>query len=142
MNLFLAVGFRDDNILNVIAFDEGGYEAGTLGHSIFAQGKPWNDLKELARDAVPCHFGVGIGPKMIKPQRISDEEPAAEPAWGEDDRVRPVWLAKRECAEGISSPCNPNVLAGLRKAIGSPCRESSLPVRFDGDGPRFHPWVW
>ena len=44
-------------IFAVTESDEGGYEARALGHSIFTQGENWNELKEMARDAVLCHFG-------------------------------------------------------------------------------------
>ena len=35
---------------------EGGYDARTLGHGVFTQGEDWDDLKEMVRDAVCCHF--------------------------------------------------------------------------------------
>ena len=35
---------------------EGGYDARALGYSIYTQGQNWDDLKEMARDAVLCHF--------------------------------------------------------------------------------------
>ena len=37
---------------------EGGYDARALGYSIYTQGENWDDLKEMARDAVLCHFEV------------------------------------------------------------------------------------
>ncbi len=46
-------------IFEVAESAEGGYEARALGHSIFTQGDDWNDLKEMARDAVLCHFDEG-----------------------------------------------------------------------------------
>jgi len=44
-------------IFEVLEANEGGYDARTLGHSIFTQGDDWEDLKAMAREAVLCHFG-------------------------------------------------------------------------------------
>ncbi len=35
---------------------EGGYEARALGHSIYTQAATLEELKEMLRDAVRCHF--------------------------------------------------------------------------------------
>lgn len=35
---------------------EGGFEARALGHSIFTQADSLDELKEMLRDAVRCHF--------------------------------------------------------------------------------------
>ena len=35
---------------------EGGYEARALGHSIFTQADSLDELREMVRDAVRCHF--------------------------------------------------------------------------------------
>ena len=35
---------------------EGGYTARALGHSIFTQGETMDQLDEMARDAIRCHF--------------------------------------------------------------------------------------
>jgi hypothetical protein len=35
---------------------EGGYAARALGHSIFAEGDTWDELKAAVPDAVRCHF--------------------------------------------------------------------------------------
>lgn len=45
-------------VFEVTESAEGGYAARSLGHSIFTHGKDWNDLKEMARDAVLCHFNL------------------------------------------------------------------------------------
>lgn len=60
-------------IFEVTESDEGGYEARALGHSIFTQGEDWNDLKEMAREAVLCHFDEGDAPKVIRLHLIRDE---------------------------------------------------------------------
>ncbi len=43
-------------IFEVTEAPEGGYEARARGHSVFTQGDDWDDLKEMVRDAVICHF--------------------------------------------------------------------------------------
>ena len=35
---------------------EGGYEARALGYSIFTEADTMDELKEMVRDAVRCHF--------------------------------------------------------------------------------------
>ncbi len=60
-------------IFEVAESAEGGYEARALGHSIFTQGDDWNDLKEMARDAVLCHFEEGHAPKVIRLHLIRNE---------------------------------------------------------------------
>ena len=45
---------------------EGGYDARALGYSIFTQGEDWADLKEMARDAILCHFGVNSVPNATR----------------------------------------------------------------------------
>lgn len=35
---------------------EGGYEARALGYSIFTEADTFEELKEMAKDAVRCHF--------------------------------------------------------------------------------------
>ena len=46
-------------IFEVTETPDGGYDARALGHGIFTQGENWDDLKEMVRDAVRCHFGDG-----------------------------------------------------------------------------------
>ena len=35
---------------------EGGFEARALGHSIFTQAESMDELREMVREAVRCHF--------------------------------------------------------------------------------------
>lgn len=42
---------------------DGGYDARAVGDSIFTQGEDWNDLKQMVRDAVLCHFGEDKAPQ-------------------------------------------------------------------------------
>ena len=43
---------------------DGGYVATALGHAIATQGDTLEELREMVRDAVRCHFGDGIPGKM------------------------------------------------------------------------------
>jgi hypothetical protein len=45
---------------------EGGYEAHALGHAIFTQADSMDELREMVRDAVRCHFAPGSAPGMIR----------------------------------------------------------------------------
>ena len=49
-------------IFEVTETPEGGYDARALGHSVFTQGDDWDDLREMVRDAVLCHFDEGEAP--------------------------------------------------------------------------------
>lgn len=60
-------------IFEVIESDDGGYEARALGYSIFTQGEDWDDLKEMAREAVQCHFDEQSTPKVIRLHQVRDE---------------------------------------------------------------------
>ena len=46
-------------IFEVTEAVEGGYDARALGYSIFTQGDDWDDLKDMVKDAVLCHFDEG-----------------------------------------------------------------------------------
>lgn len=52
---------------------EGGYEARALGHAIFTQGDNWEDLKEMLRDSVHCHFDSDEKPRLINIHFVRDE---------------------------------------------------------------------
>lgn len=56
----------DEIIFEVTSAVEGGYNARALGHSIFTQGKDWDELKAMTRDAVLCHFDESEAPKVIQ----------------------------------------------------------------------------
>lgn len=43
---------------------DGGYVATALGHAIATQGDTLEELREMVRDAVRCHFGDGKPGKM------------------------------------------------------------------------------
>jgi hypothetical protein len=46
----------DEVIFEVRESPEGGYEARAIGHSIFTQAETIEELREMAKDAVACHF--------------------------------------------------------------------------------------
>jgi hypothetical protein len=52
---------------------EGGYEAQALGYDIFTQGESMEELREMVRDAVRCHFSAGAVPSVIRLHLVKDE---------------------------------------------------------------------
>ena len=59
---------------------DGGYVATALGHSIATQGDTLDELRDMVRDAVQCHFGDGVPgpiPKVIRLHFVRDEVLAA-----------------------------------------------------------------
>jgi len=60
-------------IFSVEESPEGGYEAQALGHDIFTQGDTLEELREMVRDAVKCHFDEGSAPRVIRLHFVRDE---------------------------------------------------------------------
>ncbi len=60
-------------IFEVAESAEGGYEARALGHSIFTRGDDWDNLRDMARDAVLCHFDRDQTPRVIRLHLVRDE---------------------------------------------------------------------
>lgn len=55
---------------------DGGYTASALGHGIATQGDTIDELREMVRAAVQCHFGDGVPgemPKVIRLHFVRDE---------------------------------------------------------------------
>jgi len=52
---------------------EGGYEAHALGHAIVTQADSLDELKEMVRDAVRCHFDADELPSVIRLHFVHDE---------------------------------------------------------------------
>jgi len=52
---------------------EGEYEARALGFSIFTQADSFEELKEMIRDAVACHFEPSEKPRVIRLHLVRDE---------------------------------------------------------------------
>ena len=52
---------------------EGGYTARALGYAIFTQGETIEELRQMVRDAVNCHFEKENKPKLIRLHMVKDE---------------------------------------------------------------------
>jgi len=55
---------------------EGGYEARSLGYSVFTEGETIEELKENIKEAVRCHFEEDM-PKIIRLHYVKEEIIAA-----------------------------------------------------------------
>ncbi|HEY9704348.1 MAG TPA: 2-oxoisovalerate dehydrogenase E1 subunit beta [Allocoleopsis sp.] len=58
-------------MLNEILFlveeaEEGGYIAKAINHSIFTEAETLEELREMIKDAVQCHFDDGEIPQIIR----------------------------------------------------------------------------
>jgi hypothetical protein len=53
--------------------DEGGYIARALGASIFTEADSLDELHELIRDALRCHFDEAVLPRIIRLYFIHEE---------------------------------------------------------------------
>jgi len=52
---------------------EGGYAAEALGQAIFTVAETLEELNEMVRDAVICHFDEAARPKMIRLHFVREE---------------------------------------------------------------------
>ena len=52
---------------------EGGYEAKALGHSIYTEAETLEELRELIKDAVRCHFEREELPQIVRLHFVRDE---------------------------------------------------------------------
>ncbi len=55
---------------------DGGYVATALGHAIATQGETFEEVREMVRAAVNCHYGDGAAgptPKIIRLHFVRDE---------------------------------------------------------------------
>lgn len=52
-------------IIFLVDETEEGYVARALGHSIYTQADSLDELKEMVKDAVECHFDEGERPKIM-----------------------------------------------------------------------------
>ena len=56
---------------------EGGFEARALGQSIFTEPDTLEELREMVRDAVACHFDDAERPSVIRLHFVREEVLAA-----------------------------------------------------------------
>ena len=65
---------RDSEIIFAVhEAAEGGYSAQALGHPIFTEAESVNELREMVRDAVRCHFETDELPSVIRLHFVHDE---------------------------------------------------------------------
>lgn len=64
-------------IFLVEELSEGGLEAKALAHSIYTEADSVEDLREMVKDAVACHFEEGDRPQMIRLHFVREEVLAA-----------------------------------------------------------------
>ena len=60
-------------VFEVTLEEDGGYSAKAVGESIFTQGDTWEELREMAVDAVKCHFHDAEAPGSIRLHMLRDE---------------------------------------------------------------------
>ena len=63
----------DEIIFEVHESPEGGYEARALSASIFTEADSLDELREMVKDAVDCHFEAGGRPRIIRLHFVRDE---------------------------------------------------------------------
>ncbi len=56
---------------------EGGFEARALGPSIYTEADTLDELRDMVRDAVACHFEEGERPGVIRLHFVREEVLAA-----------------------------------------------------------------
>ena len=64
---------QSEIIFSVEESKDGGYEAQALGHPIFTQAETLEELREMVRDAVRCHFDAAVKPSVIRLHVVKDE---------------------------------------------------------------------
>jgi len=52
---------------------EGGYQARGLGYSIYTEAETLEELREMTKDAVRCHFEENELPQLIRLHLVKDE---------------------------------------------------------------------
>ncbi|MEM6644739.1 MAG: 2-oxoisovalerate dehydrogenase [Bacteroidota bacterium] len=68
---------QNEIIFLIAESPEGGYEARALGHSIFTEADTEDELREMVRDAVTCHFDEDERPQIIRLHFVREEVLAA-----------------------------------------------------------------
>lgn len=52
---------------------EGGFEARALGHAIYTEADSLEELREMVRDAVECHFEAAERPRVVRLHFVREE---------------------------------------------------------------------
>ena len=52
---------------------DGGYEASAVNHSIYTQCEEYDELPDILREAVRCHFDEGQMPALIRIHFVKNE---------------------------------------------------------------------
>ena len=60
-------------IFSVQESSEGGFEARAIGHPIFTEADSMEELRDMVRDAVRCHFDADVRPAVIRLHFVKDE---------------------------------------------------------------------
>ncbi len=60
-------------IIFLVEESDDGYTARALGYSIFTQADSLDELKEMVKDAVECHFDENERPKIIRLHIVRQE---------------------------------------------------------------------
>ena len=63
----------EEVIFSVRESPEGGFEASALGFPIFTEADSLEQLREIVRDAVRCHFEEGSLPRVIRLHLLREE---------------------------------------------------------------------
>lgn len=63
----------DEIIFEVRESPEGGYEARALSAAIFTEADSVDELREMVKDAVDCHFEDADRPRIIRLHFVRDE---------------------------------------------------------------------
>ena len=64
---------HEEVIFSVRESAEGGFEASALGFPIFTEADSLEQLREMVRDAVRCHFEEGSLPRVIRLHLVREE---------------------------------------------------------------------
>ncbi len=66
--------YREKEIIFIVEESpEGGYEARSLGHSIFTEADTFEELRTMVQDAVSCHFDDDERPRIIRLHLVREE---------------------------------------------------------------------
>jgi len=74
IRMIISEKHRETEILFLVEeADEGGYIARSLAYPIYTQAESLDELREMVRDAVLCHFGDEHTPALIRLHIVKDE---------------------------------------------------------------------